>query len=194
MKARVPAPGSSGASRVRFARNSRWALFSWLTFPQVKERRNEPSVDGARTPPNSVSIAPCRSRSMSSIESAPAAMPAARQATLRPAFAPGSPPGRTCAAARSCSPARSASAASGTRPVCDTRFGSSNDAHVFASACNNCTCKVSSRAGTWQLQQLPSSQFRGHLSYYFHRNRGEFPGGSRLSCSRRPGVSRLGSS
>jgi len=87
MKAMVPAPGSSGASRARFTRNSRWTLVSRLTFPQVKARRNDPGVDEARTPPNTFSVAPCRSRPMPSIESAPAAMPAARHATFSPAFA-----------------------------------------------------------------------------------------------------------
>ena len=38
--------------------------------------------------------------------------------------------------------------------------------HVtIASPCNNRTCEVSSPLGTWKLQQLPSSQFRGHLSH-----------------------------
>ena len=40
-------------------------------------------MDGARTPPNSVLIAPCRSTSMSSIESAPAAIPATRHGDLQ---------------------------------------------------------------------------------------------------------------
>jgi hypothetical protein len=39
-------------------------------------------VDGARTPANTVSIAPSRSRPMSSIESAPAAIPATRHVTF----------------------------------------------------------------------------------------------------------------
>jgi hypothetical protein len=58
--------------------------------------------------------APCRSWSMSSMEAClAAAMAAARQATLRPAFAHWSPAGRTSVAARPCSPARSVSVASG---------------------------------------------------------------------------------
>ena len=36
-------------------------------------------------------------------------------------------------------PARCASAITGTRLTCDTRFGSSNDACVFARLCNNRT-------------------------------------------------------
>ena len=52
-------------------------------------------------------------------------------------------------------PARSARAITGTRPACDTRFGSSNDACVFARLCNNRTCKVSSRTGNWKRQTTP---------------------------------------
>lgn len=48
---------------------------------------NDPSLDGAWTPPNSSAIAPCRSMSMSSMLSAPAAIPATRQPAFRPAFA-----------------------------------------------------------------------------------------------------------
>jgi hypothetical protein len=61
---------------------------AWRTLPQLNERRNDPSVDGARTPPNGSVMAPWRSRSMSSIESAPAAIPATRQATFRSGYTP----------------------------------------------------------------------------------------------------------
>ena len=60
--------------------------------------------------------------------------------------------GRTCSATRSGSPARPARAITGTRPACDTRFGSSNDARVFARLCNNRTYKMSSRTGYWKLR------------------------------------------
>src|ERR1039457_3183182 len=86
---------------------------------------------------------------MSSIESAPAAIPATRPGTFRCALTPHSPPGRTCSAARSPSPARPARAMTGTSPACDTRFGSSKDAWVFARLCNNPSYKVSSRTGYW---------------------------------------------
>jgi len=49
---------SSGTMRASSARKSRPAASSWRTLPQVNERRNEPSVDGARTPPNRPVIAP----------------------------------------------------------------------------------------------------------------------------------------
>ena len=104
-------------------------MSSCRTLPQVNERRNDPSVDGARIPPNKSAIAPCRSTSMSSTLSAPAAMPATRQGTFRFGFTPvrlaivtcsRNPPGRSAPPAMT-----------GTRPARDTRFGSSNDACVF---------------------------------------------------------------
>ena len=71
--------------------------------------------------------------------SAPAAIPATRHGTFTAGFTPHGPPGRTCRATRSSSPARRASATTGTRPAGDTRFGSSNDARVFAALCDNRT-------------------------------------------------------
>ncbi len=52
-------------------------------WPKVNERRNVPSVDGARTPVNSRGIPPCRSTAMSSIKSAPATIPATTLGTFR---------------------------------------------------------------------------------------------------------------
>ena len=43
---------------------------------KVKERKNVPSVESARTPLVSRPIAPCRNNAMSSIASAPATIPA----------------------------------------------------------------------------------------------------------------------
>ena len=67
---------------------------------------------------------------MSSIESAPATIPATSEATFNPAFAPLSVGTVRCSSASSRSPARSASASTGTSPADDTRFGSSNTADV----------------------------------------------------------------
>ena len=86
--ARVSAPGSSGARRASSASSSRFTFPSCATLPQVNERRNDPSVDGARTPANTSGIAPWRSTSISSIESAPAAIPATRQPIFASAFTP----------------------------------------------------------------------------------------------------------
>ena len=54
---------------------------SCWTCPWVNERRNVPSVEGARTPANNRPIPPWRSRSRSSIESAPASIPPTTPAT-----------------------------------------------------------------------------------------------------------------
>jgi hypothetical protein len=91
----------------------------------VNERRNDPSVDGARIPSNSAGIAPCRSRSRSSMLSAPATIPG----TLTWAFALHGQRHHRYRLAR------------------DTRFGSSNVAWIFARSCKNRTCEVSSRLG-----------------------------------------------
>jgi len=54
----------------------------------VKDRRNDPNVDGAYVPANSFFSPPWRSKDMSSIESAPASIPATSAVTFNPAFAP----------------------------------------------------------------------------------------------------------
>jgi hypothetical protein len=164
MNATTSLPGSSGLRRASSASISRLTFSSCSTLPQVNDRRNEPSVDGARTPPNTAGIAPCRNTSRSSMLSAPPIIPATIPGTFTCGFTPHRPPIPTCSSTRPARPARCASAITGTKPASDTRFGSSNVACVFAKSCNNRTCEVSSQAGTWKLQQLPSSQFRGHLS------------------------------
>jgi len=80
------APGSSspGAADASRASSRRATASSCRTLPQVNDRRNDPSVDGARIPPNTSVMAPYRSTSMSSMLSAPAAMPATRQGIFRP--------------------------------------------------------------------------------------------------------------
>ncbi|GAA4039347.1 hypothetical protein GCM10023063_25840 [Arthrobacter methylotrophus] len=49
--------------------------------------RNEPRVEGAYALANSLPVPPWRNRAMSTIESAPASIPATREAILNPAFA-----------------------------------------------------------------------------------------------------------
>ncbi len=88
-----------------------------------------PSVDGARTPQNRRPMPPCRNRSMSAIESAPATMPATSAATFAPAAQPAPPGTVSCARASSASPARCASATVATSPAADTRLGSSKRAN-----------------------------------------------------------------
>ena len=152
MNASTPAPGSSGAADASRVSSRRPTASSWRTLPQVNERRNDPSVDGARIPPNTSVMAPCRRTSMSSMLSAPAAMPATRPGIFRCGFTPAGLVIVTCSPARSARPHRCARAMTGTRPARDTRFGSSNDACVLAGSCDNRTCEVSSRSGLWQLQ------------------------------------------
>jgi hypothetical protein len=67
---------------------------------------------------------------MSSMESAPATIPATSEATFNPALAPLSVDTLRCSSARRRSPARSARARTGTNPAADTRFGSSKTAEV----------------------------------------------------------------
>ena len=74
---------------------------------------------------------------MSSMLSAPAAIPATRHPIFTWAFTPHGRVFRTCSPASSPSPARWARAITGTRPACDTRCASSNVAWIFASSCNN---------------------------------------------------------
>ena len=155
MNASTSAPGSNGAADARFASSWRATASSCRTLPQVNERRNDPSVDGARTPPNKSAIAPCRSTSMSSMLSAPAAIPATRQGTFRSGFTPVRLAIVTCSRTRPARPQRSASAMTGTRPARDTRFGSSNDACVFSGSCDNCTCEVSSRPRFMEASVTP---------------------------------------
>ena len=51
-------------------------------------RWNDPNVDGAYGRSNTVPIAPWRNKAMSSMQSAPATIPATRQPTFVPALAP----------------------------------------------------------------------------------------------------------
>ena len=55
---------------------------------KVPARRTDPSVNGAYARSNNRPIPPCRSRFMSSIESAPAHIPATSAITFAPAWEP----------------------------------------------------------------------------------------------------------
>lgn len=80
---------------------------------------------------------PWRSTTMSSMLSAPAAMPATSEEIFNPAWAPLSVGTRTCSSANSRRPACSAKAISGTRHATDTRFGSSNVAETTGRVCES---------------------------------------------------------
>ncbi|WP_326697364.1 hypothetical protein OG909_08505 [Streptomyces sp. NBC_01754] len=104
-------------------------------------------MDDARAPVNRRFIAPCRSRSMSSMLSAPAAIPATSAIT----FAAGKEPvpffeagRRTRSATSPGSPHRSARRTSGASPPYAIRFGSSNRAETLAAAWEDCISEVPS--------------------------------------------------
>ncbi len=65
---------------------------------------------------------------MSSMESAPASIPATRAVTFDPAFAPKDPGNVSHRSANSPRPVAAANAIAGTSPADDTRFVSSKDA------------------------------------------------------------------
>src|SRR4051794_3188624 len=81
---------------------------------------------------------PCRSRAMSSMLSAPAAMPATSEQSFRPGWAPLSVGTLIRWSASSRSPALPASAISGIRPAADTRLGSSNVADTTGRVWESC--------------------------------------------------------
>ena len=126
---------------------------------------------GPRTPP------PVRARSagdtgsaprgapMSSMLSAPAAIPATRHGTFRCAFTPHSPPGRTCSATRPASPARSARAITGTRPSAtrdsghQTMRASSPGYATIATA----RCPLEPGTGSVRYSHPPSSEGTFHV-------------------------------
>ena len=67
---------------------------------------------------------------MSSMESAPAIMPATSAGTFTAAFAAAGPDSVTVSATSRCRPQRSAKASTGAKPEHDTRFGSSKTAET----------------------------------------------------------------
>lgn len=113
-------PTSPASSRAPTASNC-------CTCPWVKDRRKVPYVDGARTPANRRLIPPWRNRFRSSIQSAPASIPATTPAVLIPAFGLGTVNDDS---SRSYQPAASASRNAVTRPAADTTFGSSNTGRI----------------------------------------------------------------
>jgi hypothetical protein len=138
-----------------------------------KRAQERAQREGARTPPNRSGMAPRRSRSTPSIESAPAAIPATRQATFTSGCTPVSTVIWTWPRTRACGPARSARDMTGTSPVRDTRFGSSKHARVFIGSCDNRILQVPSEpAGrSFSNSHRPSS---GALSVLPRRARARF--------------------
>ena len=151
---------STGVAAARFASSRRDTTSSCRTVPQVNPRSNDPSVEGARTPPNSSPMPPWRSTSRSSMESAPASMPATIPGTFRCAFAATGPITFTCAATRPARSQRWARRITGTNPAHDTRFGSSNCTDVSLALCNNRISQMPFGLGAWGLRKHhhPSSE------------------------------------
>jgi hypothetical protein len=110
-----------------------------------------PNVDGARISANTRALPACRSRSTSSIESAPATIPASSDMTFAAAFAPAllaAPPILTCSATSSGKPIRSANATTGTSPASAIRFGSSNATSTAVAVWHACISRVLPSAST----------------------------------------------
>jgi hypothetical protein len=105
----------------------------------VNSRNNVPTVEGAYTPANTVFMPPDRITSTSSMQSAPAHMPAISVPSLGAGFAdPDLIRGAlmwTLSPSRARSPVCSANAITGTSPAHDTRLPSSNTADPAANLC-----------------------------------------------------------
>src|SRR3954453_14432393 len=180
----VPASSTPPSSRVcsaRLSRNREATASAWRTCPKANERRNDPSVEGAYAPVKTLPMPPWRSRAMSSMLSAPAAIPATSEHTFNPVWAPLSVGTLNRSLARSRSLARPASAISGTRPAADTRLGSSNDADTTGRMWESCIYKMPFLA--WRYGPSASPTFpiqRGILPFHDH----QLIGGSRLRDTR----------
>jgi len=130
MNALVPMPGSSRLCAIRATRCARAAEANCNVWPWVNSRSICPSVAGAYTPPKTCFIPPERITSSSSMQSAPAAIPAMTEVSLPAGFTPADLTfvvlNVTRSPISSDRPARSASAITGTSPAHDTRCSSSN--------------------------------------------------------------------
>src|SRR5262249_29200679 len=123
----------------------RATAFNCCTCPWVNDRKNVPRVEGARTSANTRPLPACRNRSTSSIESAPATIPASRLITFAAGFAPpllAAPTIATHPATSSGSPIYSPNATARTSPASAIRFGSSNATSTADAACKDCTWRV----------------------------------------------------
>jgi hypothetical protein len=115
-KTSVSAPGSNRVRVTSSTRARRCSAASWRTLPWSNPRRKLPSVDGARIPPIVSGNAPWRSRSIPSMVSAPATIPATSAPIFNPALAPTLAVTRTCSRARSSRPMFWASRSAGISP------------------------------------------------------------------------------
>jgi hypothetical protein len=122
-----PEPGPAPADQARLI-DSANTRSSWRTWPKVNERRNVPSVEGAIARcPSTAPVSPARSRSQSSIESAPAAIAWTSDSTLRPGLAaPGRAPSSTVSSTSRSRPSRALNVAVNSKPAFATSRSSSN--------------------------------------------------------------------
>ena len=176
MKANPSTPASSRGTRLARLRNSpALTASSCRTCPKVNERKNVPSVEGARTPVNSLPMPPCRSTPRSSMLSAPANIPATTAVALTAGHGAGTLKRRPSKSSR---PVCSASRRTGTRPAAEIRFGSSKTAETL---CDACTCEmpfVTPRTGP---SDSPILLHHKGISASRHAKPANLIGGSRLS-------------
>ncbi len=160
---RRPLPGPAPA---RHARPSAWpsTRSSWRTCPNVNERRNVPSVEGAiGRCPSTASVRPARNRSQSSIESAPSSIACTSEITLRPGrAAPGRPPSLTAPSTRASIPSRRPSVTASMIPAPATTRSSSNTTSDRSD--RSCTMRVTS----WRRPQSPQTTAFCLLRRSFH--------------------------
>ena len=109
----------------------------------MNSRNKVPTVEGAYTPSKSAFIPPLRTTSMSSMQSAPAHIPAISVASFGAGFAdPDLIRGalmRTFSSSSRANPACSANVITGTSPAHDTRLSSSNTAEPTPNLCDTFT-------------------------------------------------------
>ena len=186
-KARASEPGSNSTRSHNAARCSRSTDSSWRACPKVHSRNSVPIVDGAYTPSNRVLIPPLRTTSRSSMQSAPAHIPAISVASFGAGLAePDLIRGAAMQtlSARSCaSPVPAANSITGTSPAHDTRWSSSNTADAAVNLCDTCTGSALLNSGRLMREEHQSSQLNRH----FPRINTPAPtpsiGGSRLRSS-----------
>src|SRR5215213_4250965 len=176
-----PSPGSTWLWRTSPPRNREATASSWRTWPKVNARRNDPNVEGAYGRSNNRAIAPCRSRARSSIESAPAIIPATSALTFPPALDPLSGGTLSRSPASASSPASAASRITGTSPAADTRFGSSKLAAPTGLVSESRICEMPFVCGRFGPSASPILLPRKGISALRHAYHAKIIGGSRLS-------------
>src|SRR5258705_10043110 len=143
MNARSSAAGSNGTRSHSPAKCCRSTDSSWRACPKVNSRNRVPMVDGAYTPSKRVVIPPERTTSTSSMQSAPAHIPAITVVSFGAGLAdPDLILGSaiwTFSANSPGTPVCVASVITGTSPAHDTRCSSSNTADAAMKLCDTCT-------------------------------------------------------